>query len=95
MPTSRSAKKRLRQNLARRARNRAIKSSLKTQVRKVREAAAAGDVARAQAELRLAAKKLDQAAAKGVIHKNTAARHKSRLNALVRKAKAQPAGTAG
>jgi small subunit ribosomal protein S20 len=90
MPNTKSAKKRLRQNIKRRARNRAIKSSLKTQIRKVRDVALSGDGEKAEAEYRIACKKLDQAAAKGVIHKNTAARHKSRLSARLRAGK-QPA----
>jgi small subunit ribosomal protein S20 len=87
MPHNKSAKKRLRQNLERRAKNRSVKSSVKTQVRKVREAVAAGDVAKAETELRLAAKKLDRAGAKRVIHPNAAARTKSRLSHLIRNAK--------
>jgi small subunit ribosomal protein S20 len=87
MPNTKSAKKRLKQNLARRARNRAAKSALKTQTRKVREAAAAGDLARADTEFRIAAKKFDQAAAHGVIHSNAAARVKSRLSAHLKSAK--------
>ena len=87
MPHNKSAKKRLRQNLERRAKNRSVKSSVKTQVRKVREAIAAGDVAKAETELRLAAKKLDRAGAKRVIHPNAAARTKSRLSHLIRNAK--------
>ena len=89
MPNTKSAKKRLRQSLERRTKNRAVKSALRTQMRKVREAAEAGELERAQSELRRAFKKLDQAAAKGVIHPNSAARRKSRLNAAVKTA-AQP-----
>ncbi|HMC09906.1 MAG TPA: 30S ribosomal protein S20 [Pirellulaceae bacterium] len=87
MPTTKSAKKRLRQSLERRALNRAAKSAMKTQVRKVREAVAAGDMAKAETELRLAAKKLDRAGLKRVIHPNAAARTKSRLAHLIRNAK--------
>jgi small subunit ribosomal protein S20 len=79
MPNSTSAKKRLRQSLERRARNRAGRSALKTQLRKAREAVAAGNLSTAQTEARLVAKKFDQAAAKGLIHANAAARTKSRL----------------
>lgn len=89
MPTSNSAKKRHRQSLERRIKNRAAKSALKTQVRKVREAVAAGDVAKAEAELRLAATKLDRAGAKRVIHPNAASRTKSRLSHLIVAAKAK------
>ncbi len=87
MPNSTSAKKRLRQNLVRRARNRAQKSVLKSQVRKVREAIAAGNVEVGETEFRLAAKRLDKAAAKGVVHANLAARVKSRLSTALKTAK--------
>jgi small subunit ribosomal protein S20 len=87
MPTTKSAKKRLRQNIARRSRNRTVKSSVKTQVRKVREAVAAGDIQTAETEFREAAKKLDRAGAHRVIHANKASRTKSRLQQLIKKAK--------
>jgi small subunit ribosomal protein S20 len=89
MPHTKSAKKRLRQSLERRAFKRAVKSSVKTQIRKVRQAVAAGDIAKAEAELRLAAKKLDRAGAKRVIHPNAAARTKSRLSHLIVAAKSK------
>lgn len=84
MPTSLSSKKRLRQNIVRQGRNKAIKSQMRGQVRKVREAIAGGDVAQSEAQFRLAAKKLDQAAAKHIIHRNAAARVKSRLSAKIK-----------
>jgi small subunit ribosomal protein S20 len=84
MPHSASAKKRHRQNLRNRERNRAVKSDLKTQVRKLLEAISAGDVAKAKDELRAVAKKADRAAASKTIHKNRAARIKSRLTARVK-----------
>jgi small subunit ribosomal protein S20 len=87
MPTTKSAKKRLRQSLERRAKNRASKSAVKTQVRKVRRAVAAGDLALAETEFRQAAKKLDRAGLKRVIHPNAAARTKSRLSHLIKAAK--------
>jgi small subunit ribosomal protein S20 len=87
MPHTNSAKKRLRQSLERRTLNRAVKSAIKTQVRKVRAAVTAGDLAKAQTELQLTAKKLDRAGAKRVIHPNAAARTKSRLAHLIRAAK--------
>jgi small subunit ribosomal protein S20 len=87
MPTTKSAKKRHRQSLQRRATNRATKSSIKTQIRKVREAVKAGDLTKADAEFRLAATKLDRSAAKRVIHPNAAARTKSRLQHLMKAAK--------
>ena len=91
MPHSSSAKKRHRQSLERRAKNRATKSALKTQTKKVREAAKAGDAAKAETEFRLLARKLDRAGTKGVIHPNAASRTKSRLSHLLKVSK-QPAG---
>jgi small subunit ribosomal protein S20 len=87
MPTTKSAKKRLRQNLERRSRNRAARSVLKSHVRKVREAAGSGDAEAAAAALKVASQKLDQAAARKVIHANASARLKSRLSAAVKASK--------
>lgn len=87
MPTTKSGKKRHRQSLERRAKNRATKSLIKTQVRKVRAAVAAGDLTTAEAELRLTSTKLDRAAGKRIIHGNAAARTKSRLQHLLKAAK--------
>jgi len=84
MPTIKSAKKRLRQNIARRERNRSIKRAVRTQCRKVREAVKAGDAETAEAEFRLAAKRLDRAGARNIIHRNAVARTKSRLSAKVK-----------
>ncbi len=88
MPNTTSAKKRLRQNEVRRTRNRAAKSSLRTEVRKVREALKAENVEASEASFRVAAKHLDQAASKRIIHPNRAARLKSRLTAAIKKLKA-------
>jgi small subunit ribosomal protein S20 len=84
MPNTASAKKRMRQDAVRRARNRSTKSSLRTQLRKVREAVTAKEVEKSQTEFRLLVKKLDKAAARKVIHANTAARTKSRLSRAIR-----------
>ena len=65
----------------------APRSVLKTEVRKVREAVAEADVEKAGTALREASRKLDKAAAHGVIHANAAARIKSRLSAAVKNAK--------
>jgi small subunit ribosomal protein S20 len=92
MPHSASAKKRHRQNLRDRERNRAVKSTLKTSIRKVLEAVSSGDTEAAKTQLRGAAKTADQAAAKGTIHKNRAARIKSRLSARVLAASKGPSG---
>lgn len=84
MPNSNSAKKRLRQNEVRRARNRSTKSAMRTQIRKVREAVDAGDVELAEKEFKAVAKKLDQAGVKNVIHRNKASRTKSRLQKAIK-----------
>lgn len=89
MPNTKSAKKRLRQSLDRRTRNRATKSVLKTLVKKVRGSIAEGNVAQGEEIFRAAARKLDQAAGKRVIHRNAAARVKSRLTAALKAAKQQ------
>ncbi len=92
MPTTKSAKKRLRQSLENRASNRATKSSIKTQIRKLREAVTAGNIEAAETEFRAAVKKLDRAGNKGVIHANAASRTKSRLSHLVKAAKDKAKG---
>jgi small subunit ribosomal protein S20 len=71
--------KRNKQNEKARLRNKAVKSSLKTAVRKFREAAEQGDVNQAVAAQRVAARQLDKAVSKGVIHKNQAANRKSAI----------------
>tara|TARA_B100000029_G_scaffold57128_1_gene51737 strand:+ start:2375 stop:2638 length:264 start_codon:yes stop_codon:yes gene_type:complete len=85
MPNSISAKKSHRQSLKRRARNRGQRSALRTSIRKVREAVASGDLEGAQGLLVSATKRIDQAAAKNLIHANKAARTKSRLAKLINK----------
>lgn len=91
MPTTKSASKRLRQSLERRAKNRSVKSDIKTQLKKVRAAIASADPALADTEFRLVAKKLDRAGAKRVIHPNVASRTKSRLQHLMKVAKEKKA----
>jgi len=71
--------KRNRQNEKRRLRNKAVKSSLKTAIRKYNAAVQAGDAATAETLLRDASRKLDKAVGKGVIHKNQAANRKSAI----------------
>jgi small subunit ribosomal protein S20 len=71
--------KRNKQNEKAHERNKAVKTGLKTAVRKFREAAESGDADQAQTLARDAAKKLDKAASKGVIHKNQAANRKSAI----------------
>ncbi len=89
MPNIKSAEKRLRQSIVRRTKNRAVKHDLKTRMRKVVTALSAGSQDVAKDLFRVTAKKLDQAAAKGVIHRNAAARHKSRLAAKLKTAAAK------
>jgi small subunit ribosomal protein S20 len=85
MPHTRSAKKNQRKNEKRRLRNRAAKSAIKTQVKRFL-AAVDGPTDQLRKEYNLAAKKLDKAAAKRIIHPNLAARKKSQLaRALHRK----------
>jgi small subunit ribosomal protein S20 len=88
MPNTKSAKKRLRQNEERRGRNRAARTGLRNQVRKVRGLVASGSLDQAQEDVRAASRHLDQAGAKKLIHPNKAARLKSRLSKLVKNAKA-------
>ena len=79
MANIKSQIKRNRQNERARVRNKAEKSALKTKVRGVREAVAAGETQTAQERYRDLARSLDKAAAKGVVHKRRAADRKSRL----------------
>lgn len=79
MANIKSQIKRNRQNEKRRLANRSVRSELKTRIRSVESAVASGDADSAREALQLAQKRIDQAAAKGVLKKNTAARRKSRL----------------
>ena len=79
MANIKSQIKRNKQNEKRRLRNKAVKSSLKTAIRKFNESSATGDVESASALLRDASRRLDKAASKGVIHKNQAANRKSAI----------------
>ena len=80
MANIKSQKKRIRTNEKARLRNKDVKSSVKTAVRKFREAADAGDAAAATALAREATRALDKAASKGVIHQNQAANRKSSIS---------------
>jgi small subunit ribosomal protein S20 len=88
MPNTASAKKRMRQDAVRRTRNRATKSTIRTQLRKVREAITAKDAEKSRTEFRSLVKKIDRAVARKVIHANAAARTKSRLSAAIKAMKA-------
>ncbi len=77
---NRSAVKRDRQSKERRLRNRMTKSAFRTAIKKFDAAVAANDKATAEEYMKLSAKLMDTAANKGIIHHNTAARKKSRMN---------------
>ncbi len=79
MANIKSQLKRILTNKKAHDRNKAVKSELKTVIRSTRQAVASGDKEKAAAALAVAAKKLDKAAAKGVIHKNQAANRKSAI----------------
>ena len=79
MANIKSQIKRNKQNEKARQRNKAVKSSLRTSVRKFREAADGGNPETAETALRAACRQLDKAASKGVIHKNQAANRKSAM----------------
>lgn len=92
MANKKSSKKDLRRTAKRRVSNIAVKSALKTYVKKSRQATAGEDVATAGPEaLRLAMKALDKAVQNGVIHKNQGSRRKSRLAKQLAVATATPA----
>ena len=83
MPNIKSAKKRVKVNAVKAARNKAARSALRTEIKNANDAIVAGE--NKEEALKAAVKKIDQAAAKGLLHKNTAARKKS---ALAKKANA-------
>ncbi|WP_411078990.1 30S ribosomal protein S20 [Streptomyces sp. cmx-18-6] len=83
MANIKSQIKRNKTNEKARLRNKAVKSSLKTAIRKAREAVVAGDVEKAGTAVRDASRQLDKAVSKGVIHKNAAANKKSALASKV------------
>lgn len=84
MANSPQAKKRARQNDAARKHNGGMRSMMRTYLKKVIAAIDAGDAEKAKAAYTEAVPVLDRMADKGLIHKNKAARHKSRLNAHIR-----------
>jgi small subunit ribosomal protein S20 len=79
MANIKSQIKRIGTNAKAAERNKAVKSEVKTAIRAVREAAAAGDKATATTALKTASKKIDKAVSKGVLHKNQAANRKSAI----------------
>ena len=95
MAHSISAKKRVRQNLKARARNRYRKEQIKDQIKSFNAAFTSGDVKKAEEELRKTTQRLDKTAAKHTIHKNTAARKRSRLTRKLNAARAAAANKPG
>ena len=89
MANIKSQIKRIKTNEKARLRNKSVSSSIKTAVRKFRDAATAGDASAITTELRAASKALDVAVAKGVIHKNAAANKKSAMAKAAAKAGAK------
>lgn len=83
MANIKSAKKRILVNATKAARNKSVKSAVKTYIRKVEAAVAAKDKDAAAAALKVATAELDKAGSKGIYHKNNTARKKSRLTKLV------------
>ncbi|HET6790284.1 MAG TPA: 30S ribosomal protein S20 [Actinomycetota bacterium] len=79
MANIKSQIKRNKQNEKRAERNKAVRTALKTSTKKIRTAVDTGDAEEAQARQRETARSLDKAVAKGIVHKRTAARRKSRL----------------
>jgi len=77
MANIQSQMKRNRQNETRRARNKRVRSGLKTDVRRFRDTVAAGDKDAATEAFQVASRSLDKAASKGIVHRNTAANRKS------------------
>jgi len=78
------ARKRAKQNEKRRQHNASLRSMVRTYIKRVQAAIAKGDHATAQSEYASAVPVIDRIADKGIIHKNKAARHKSRLNAQIK-----------
>lgn len=83
MPNIKSAKKRMRQSVKRTARNRVRKEKLKKSVKAFRTAVTKGDAATATSELTNAVRAVDKAGVKGILHKNTVNRRKSRMAKMV------------
>ena len=79
MANIKQQKKRVLTNDKRRQRNKSVRSATRTEIRKFREAVESGDKAAAEAQLRVASRKLDKAVTKGVFHRNSAANKKSNM----------------
>jgi len=80
-----SAKKRIRQTEKRTARNRHVRTTVRTYIKRVREAVAGGDQSAAKTALDVAVRHIDKAVSKGVYHRNTGSRYVARLTEAVQK----------
>ena len=89
MPNHKSAEKRVRQNERRRVINRGNRAKLRTSIKKLRVALAGSDKSQSVALLPQTVSEIDKAVQKGVLHRNAAARHKSRLTSRVNQAAAK------
>lgn len=89
MPNHKSAEKRVRQNERRRVVNRTNRTKLRTSIKKFRGALKAGDASQVGTMLPQTVSEIDKAVQKGVLHRNAAARHKSRLTARANQAAAK------
>ena len=83
MPNIKSAKKRVLVNQTKAMQNKMFRTAMKTDIKKYQAAVAAGDTALAQETYKAAVKKIDQAAARGIIHKNAAAHKKSQFTKAI------------
>ncbi len=84
MANTAQARKRARQNLKRRLHNNSLRSMVRTYIKRVVNAIITGDAEKAKTEYQAAEPVIDRMADKGIIHKNKAARHKSRLSAKIK-----------
>ena len=84
MANIKSARKRARQSIKRRSHNMSLRSKMRTQIKKVLNAVSSGNKDAATAEYKAALPEIDKLANKGLIHGNKAARHKSRLNTMIK-----------
>lgn len=84
MANIKSARKRARQAIKRRGHNMSLRSRMRTQIKKVLSAVSSGNKDAATAEYKAAVPEIDKIANKGLIHGNQAARHKSRLNTMIK-----------
>jgi small subunit ribosomal protein S20 len=84
MANTAQARKRARQSLKRRERNFSLRSELRTAIKRVKKAIAGGNKTAAQEAYQQSVGTIDSIASKGIVHRNKAARHKSRLSAAIK-----------